>query len=60
MSERKSERLEVAIWLDKETMRVHMALPDNRITTVADDDGERSHRHLYNHLRAILEARGKW
>lgn len=56
----KSLTFEVGIWLNSEDKRIRVSLPGGRITTVADDGGERSHRHLYNHLREILKDNGKW
>lgn len=57
---RKSEEVMVRVWANSDDSRIRISLPGGRITTIADDGGERSHRHLYKHLRELLHAKGKW
>ena len=51
----KSFKVEVKVWFNEEDGRFRLVFPGDRITTVANDGGERSHPHLYAHLRSMLE-----
>lgn len=51
----KSFKVEVKVWFNEEDGRFRLVFPGDRITTVANDGGERSHPHLYAHLRSMLD-----
>jgi hypothetical protein len=52
----------VSIWYKPESQSIALCFKDfGLITTVSDKLGrKRCHRHLYNHLRNILDRQGVW
>jgi hypothetical protein len=55
--------LDMGIWLNEKTGNIHMASGDKRFrhTTVSNKPGsKRYHPNLYQKLRAVLQAEGRW